>query len=457
MKQAGRVRVGDAGAREVKDVSGLPPIAVGGPGVPALQAAAGVGFGEGFAANSHIHSPAGFLPGIKFLVEVAHADVNARGSRRQHRASPRRGARRQRVDSLPRVEGRGRDEGQPGRADGGRHGQWSGSARAAVPRNARAAREAGLEEQSQVRIVLRTRIASLAPALIVWLLRSTLTAAPQDGAPNRQPAAGSRQPQHRRVFTVHFCRRLSRPRSSSRTCTTCHNDRGKERAGNLTLASFDADRVGQDPHLTETVEKMIRKLRAGMMPPAGMRRPEPAQIAAMVEAFETRIDRAAALDPNPGVAAVAAAEPRRVRARGQGSARPRRRRRRLPARRHDQRRLRQHRRHPDDLADVDGRLPAGSQPDQPAGGRAIARPRPARRPGRWRAPRRRCATSTARRSALAAGSRCCTRSRPTATTSSRSCCTWVRPAICSAARTAASRSTCRSTASASRCSTSTRA
>ncbi len=77
MKQAGRVRVGDAGAREVKDVSGLPPIAVGGPGVPALQAAAGVGFGEGFAANSHIHSPAGFLPGIKFLVEVAHADVNA--------------------------------------------------------------------------------------------------------------------------------------------------------------------------------------------------------------------------------------------------------------------------------------------------------------------------------------------------------------------------------------------
>jgi hypothetical protein len=64
-------------AREAQDVSGLPPIPLGGPGVPALQAAAGVGFGEGFAANSHIHSPAGFLPGIKFLVEVAGADVNA--------------------------------------------------------------------------------------------------------------------------------------------------------------------------------------------------------------------------------------------------------------------------------------------------------------------------------------------------------------------------------------------
>jgi len=58
-------------------VSKLAPVPLGGPGVPVLQAASGVGFGEGFAANSHIHSPAGFLPGIKYLVEVAGADVNA--------------------------------------------------------------------------------------------------------------------------------------------------------------------------------------------------------------------------------------------------------------------------------------------------------------------------------------------------------------------------------------------
>ena len=78
MRPAGRRPLGDAGAaREAQDVSGLAPIPLGGPGVPPLQAAAGVGFGEGFAANSHIHSPAGFLPGIKFLVEVAGADVNA--------------------------------------------------------------------------------------------------------------------------------------------------------------------------------------------------------------------------------------------------------------------------------------------------------------------------------------------------------------------------------------------
>jgi ankyrin repeat protein len=78
MRPAGRRPLGDTGAaREAQDVSGLAPIPIGGPGVPPLQAAAGVGFGEGFAANSHIHSPAGFLPGIKFLVEVAGADVNA--------------------------------------------------------------------------------------------------------------------------------------------------------------------------------------------------------------------------------------------------------------------------------------------------------------------------------------------------------------------------------------------
>jgi ankyrin repeat protein len=78
MRPAGRRPLGDTGAaRESRDVSGLPAIPLGGPGVPPLQAAAGVGFGEGFAANSHIHSPAGFLPGIKFLVEVAGADVNA--------------------------------------------------------------------------------------------------------------------------------------------------------------------------------------------------------------------------------------------------------------------------------------------------------------------------------------------------------------------------------------------
>jgi ankyrin repeat protein len=68
----------DANADPNKDPSGLPPIAAGGPGVFAIHAASGVGYGEGFAANSHRHAPDGWLPAVKYLVEDLHMDVNAR-------------------------------------------------------------------------------------------------------------------------------------------------------------------------------------------------------------------------------------------------------------------------------------------------------------------------------------------------------------------------------------------
>ena len=78
-------------------------------------------------------------------------------------------------------------------------------------------------------------------------------------------------------------------------CAGCHSDRGK--AGGLTLASFDAAQLLDH---SETAEKMIRKLRTGMMPPAGAKRPEEAALMQLAAAFESRIDRAAALNPNPG-------------------------------------------------------------------------------------------------------------------------------------------------------------
>jgi mono/diheme cytochrome c family protein len=52
-------------------------------------------------------------------------------------------------------------------------------------------------------------------------------------------------------------------------CATCHNDRAK--AGQMSLQAFDAATAAQGEHL-ELTEKMIRKLRAGMMPPAGAAR-----------------------------------------------------------------------------------------------------------------------------------------------------------------------------------------
>jgi ankyrin repeat protein len=77
MKPAGRPRLGDGEQRETKEVSNLPPVPLGGPSVTPLQAAAGVGYGEGFAANAHRFAPGGMLAAVKYLVEVHGADVNA--------------------------------------------------------------------------------------------------------------------------------------------------------------------------------------------------------------------------------------------------------------------------------------------------------------------------------------------------------------------------------------------
>lgn len=60
------------------DPSGLPPVEVGGPGVWAIHAASGVGYGEGFAGNAHRHVEDGWMPSIEFLVEDVGMDVNAR-------------------------------------------------------------------------------------------------------------------------------------------------------------------------------------------------------------------------------------------------------------------------------------------------------------------------------------------------------------------------------------------
>jgi ankyrin repeat protein len=78
MKPAGRTRGAEVDREgEMKDVSALPPVPVGGPGIPPLLAAAGAGYGEGFAANAHRFAPGGMLAAVKYLVEELHADVNA--------------------------------------------------------------------------------------------------------------------------------------------------------------------------------------------------------------------------------------------------------------------------------------------------------------------------------------------------------------------------------------------
>jgi len=78
-------------------------------------------------------------------------------------------------------------------------------------------------------------------------------------------------------------------------CATCHSERGK--SGNLSLAGFDASKLVQN---ADVAERMIRKLRSGMMPPPGARRPDADTVKSFYTTLENKIDAAALLNPNPG-------------------------------------------------------------------------------------------------------------------------------------------------------------
>src|SRR5882672_109150 len=85
----------------------------------------------------------------------------------------------------------------------------------------------------------------------------------------------------------------------NRYCLTCHND--KLQTGGLTLEKVDAAHPARD---AETWEKVIRKLRAGLMPPSGAPRPDRATLDTFRASLEASIDQAASERPNPGATAL---------------------------------------------------------------------------------------------------------------------------------------------------------
>jgi hypothetical protein len=119
---------------------------------------------------------------------------------------------------------------------------------------------------------------SIAFAAITFLVLSSA----QQATPQRQASRPAADASGQRALIDQYC-------------VTCHNDRLKR--ANLSLENLDLTRMADNPQLWE---KVIRKLRAGVMPPPGVRRPEPAQYTALTEFLENEIDRKAMAKVNPG-------------------------------------------------------------------------------------------------------------------------------------------------------------
>jgi hypothetical protein len=83
-------------------------------------------------------------------------------------------------------------------------------------------------------------------------------------------------------------------------CVGCHND--DDLAGGVSFKKIDRNDVGKNARIWEAA---VRKLRAGLMPPKGERRPERAALDGAASWLERELDAAWARAPNPGTKALA--------------------------------------------------------------------------------------------------------------------------------------------------------
>jgi hypothetical protein len=78
-------------------------------------------------------------------------------------------------------------------------------------------------------------------------------------------------------------------------CTRCHSE--QRQRGGLVLEGFSVEAAAQN---ADIAERMIKKLRAGMMPPSGARRPEGSALSDLAMELESRIDEEWRKNPEPG-------------------------------------------------------------------------------------------------------------------------------------------------------------
>ncbi len=141
---------------------------------------------------------------------------------------------------------------------------------------------------------LRRRVRRAGPALLVvlWILAiaSVETQTPRT-TPARADAPGAPfDAAQGRPFDVAQGKQVV-----DKYCVTCHNARLT--TGGLALDGLDITQAGRQP---QTWEKVVRKVRTGMMPPANAPRPDRATLDGLAASVEATIDRAAAVAPNPG-------------------------------------------------------------------------------------------------------------------------------------------------------------
>src|SRR6185369_12562652 len=83
-----------------------------------------------------------------------------------------------------------------------------------------------------------------------------------------------------------------------RYCITCHTQNSKDKGlVPVALDKLDLSDLTKDAEIWENV---VRKVGAGVMPPAGAPRPSPAESSNLVQWITTELDRAAEKSPNPG-------------------------------------------------------------------------------------------------------------------------------------------------------------
>ena len=130
------------------------------------------------------------------------------------------------------------------------------------------------------------RRTSLALAIVAGLALMPLAAAGGGARPQASPSqsATTAPPVQPEVFLAQYC-------------VTCHNTRNAAAVRGFVLEGVDVAAPGTR---ADVWEKVIEKLRAGQMPPAGRRRPDRAVSDSFATRLEDDIDRAAAAHPNPG-------------------------------------------------------------------------------------------------------------------------------------------------------------